>query len=165
MISIRNAAFVMAAVFMTAGVALDASAQSAADPNGEAPIGIEVKSATKGPSVVGVLSVELVNSDGLQADSARAVVRLRRGSSLATFYAGLDEPVYFDTDDEKAQFQADLLAAFRDDVLDSLYDDDCGGAGVGCILVLKQADEFGLTDDGTNQFAVLDVAVALAPAP
>lgn len=161
MMTIRTLLFVLVAL---AGFASLAFAQSAASPNGETPLGIEEKKDSRGPALVGVISIELIDSDGLQADSARIVVRLRRGSHLSTFFAELAHPVFFDTDVEKAQFQADVLGAFRDAVLMEFFGGDCGNTGPGCVLVLKQADEFGLTDDGFNQFAVMDVTVSLAQA-
>lgn len=161
MMTIRTLLFVLVAL---AGFASLASAQSAASPNGETPFGIEEKKDSKGPALAGVISIEPVNSDGLQADAARIVVRLRRGSHLSTFFAELADPVFFDTDEQKAQFQADVLGAFRDAVLMEFFDGDCGNTGPGCVLVLKQADEFGLTDDGFNQFAVMDLTVSLAEA-
>ncbi len=154
----------LAATLLALGFASTAKAQSAADPNGEAPIGIESKKPAKGPSLAGVLSVKLVNSNGTSAESAELVLRVRRGSALATFYAPLGGPLLFDTDVEKAQLQDDVLGAFRDAVLGSFFADECGRLGDACPdveLLLKKADEFGLTDDGVaNQFVMLDVIVA-----
>jgi len=141
-----------------------AFAQSAADPTGEPPIGIEEKPGARGPALTGVLGLVLVNSNGLAADRAEIVVRLRRGRMLLTFFAPLAGPLFFDTDEEKAQLQADVLEAVRDDVLGGFFADSCGRIGDQCPwvdLVLKKADEFGLTDDGTtNQYVFMDVTVA-----
>jgi len=155
---------VLAAALLATGFATTASAQSAADPSGEAPIGIETKSDAKGPALAGVLGVKLINSNGLRADSAEMVLRVRRGSTLATFYSALGGPLFFDTDTEKAMLQRDILSAFRDAILGSFFSKDCGRLGDTCpnvSLLLKKADEFGLTDDGVaNQFVMLDVVVA-----
>ena len=163
-IQFRHGFAALATLLLTLGFATTSSAQSAADPTGEAPIGIESKSAAKGPSLAGVLSVKLVNSDGVRADSAELVVRLRRGSLLKAFHAPLPGPLFFDTDAEKAQLQADVLGAFRNAVLGFFFADGCGQLGTNCPnveLLLKQADEFGLTDDGVaNQFVIMDVVVA-----
>jgi hypothetical protein len=160
----RHGFAAFAALLLTLGFATTSSAQSAADPTGEAPIGIESKKEAKGPSLAGVLSVTLVNSNGVQADSATMVLRLRRGSLLKAFYAALPGPLFFETDLEKAQPQEDVLIAFHDTVLGFFFTDGCGTLGTGCPtvqLLLKQADEFGLTDDGVaNQFVIMDVVVA-----
>lgn len=160
----RTLQFVFAALVAGAGFASTGWAQSGASPTGETPLGFEEKKDAKGPALTGVISIELINSDGLQADSARIVVRLRRGSHLSTFFEELEGPVFFNTDDEKEVFQAEVLGAFRDAVLAEFFDGDCGNTSPDCVLVLKQADEFGLTDDGFNQFAVMDVTVSLADA-
>jgi len=161
---LRHGLAALAATVLTLGLATTSSAQSAADPTGEAPIGIESKSAAKGPSLAGVLSVKLVNSNGVRADSAEMVLRVRRGSLLKAFYAALPGPLLFDTEAEKAQLQDDVLGAFRNAVLGFFFSDECGPLGTACPnvdVLLKQADEFGLTDDGVaNQFVVMDVVVA-----
>lgn len=155
----------VAAAFLV-GLAGTAWAQSAADPTGEPPIGIEEKSGAKGPALAGVLAVKLINVNIVEADAAEAVVRLRRGSTLDTFFAALDGPILFETDEEKAQLQADLLDALRDQILGSFFPETCGALGDQCPqidIVLKQADEFGLADDGAangNQYVIMDVTVA-----
>jgi len=161
--TIRNLAHALPAAAMLLALATPVWAQSAADPTGTAPIGIESKSDAKGPALAGVLVVKLVNSNGSMADSADMVLRLRRGSMLQTFFASLAGPIEFETDEQKAVLQDDVLDAFREDVLGGFFSDDCGRFGTGCPdvdIVLKKADEFGLTDDGVNQYAVLDVVVA-----
>ena len=152
----------LATAFLTS-LATASFAQSAADPTGEPPIGIEEKSGAKGPSLTGVLAVKLIGSNGLEADGAEVVVRLRRGSLLLSFFAEIDHDVFFDTDEEKAQLQDDVLAAVRNQVLGGFFQDQCGRLGTGCPLVdlvLKQADEFGLSSDATNQYVIMDVTLA-----
>jgi len=152
------------ALLMTA--ATTSQAQSANDPTGEPPIGIEEKSEAKGPSLTGVLSAEFLDSTGISASSARIVVRLRRGSMLATVFGELPGPLVFDTDEEKTQLQTDILnlPALREGILGNFFPGDCGNAGDMCPtveLLLKKADEFGLTDDGVaNQIVIMDVTVA-----
>lgn len=161
-IHLRVLGLVSAAVLVS-GVATESLAQSAADPTGEPPIGIEEKSGAKGPSLSGVLALKLVNSDGLSADRGELVVRLRRGSLLLSFFADVDGPLFFDTEPQKAQLQADVLAAVREQILGGFFSDECGRTGTGCPqvgLVLKQADEFGLASDASNQYVVMDVTVA-----
>lgn len=167
----------LAALVALAGFTSVGWAQSAADPTGEAPLGIEEKSEAKGPAFTGVLLVELVNvhqvedpqfpSDLIdEADFARLVTRLRRGSTLQTFYAEIAGPLQVNTEDEKAAFQEEVLAAFRNQVLDAFNDGDCWKTEDDCVLVLKQAGEFGLTaDTNDNQFAIMDVTVSLAETP
>jgi len=174
----RHGIAALAALALTLGFATTSAAQSFADPNGEAPIGIDPKSDAKGPSLSGVLSLELVESNGLCAESAQMVVRLRRGPTILTFYATLAGPLFFETDEEKSQLQDAVLEAFRDDVLGGFFRDECGRFGTECPdvgLLLKKAEEFGLTNDGVaqpptgacnsitevaNQFVILDVVVA-----
>jgi len=173
---VRTTLTFFAALVALAGFASVGFAQSAADPTGEAPIGIEEKSGAKGPSFTGVLVTELVNvhqiydpnfpSDLIDvADSARLVARLRRGSTLRAFFAEIPGPIFVNTEDEKRDFQDEVLAAFRNQVLTG-FGTDCGNTGPVCVLILKQADEFGLTaDTNDNQFAVMDVTVSFAEAP
>ena len=156
---------VLLALGLASGAATTSWAQSAADPNGEPPIGIEEKAGAKGPGLVGVLSIRLIGSTGLRADAADIVVRLRRGSALETFFAHLPGPLFFDTDVEKEEFQEALLSLtdLREPILGEFFSDDCGALGDGCPLVdlvLKQVDEFGLTDDGANQHVVMNVTLA-----
>lgn len=166
--TIRTLLPAFAALVVLAGFTSLVYAQSAADPTGGTPLGIEEKSESKGPSLTGVLNIELVNvsENNDQADSARAVVRLRRGSHLETLFKDIPGPIFFGTAQAQADFQADLLAAFRPTLLFLFFDNDCGNTGPDCVLVLKKADEFGLTSDGDfNQFLVLDVTISLAAAP
>lgn len=173
--TIRTTLTAFAALVALAGFASVGFAQSAADPNGEPPIGIEEKSDAKGPAFTGVLVTELVNvhqvfdpiADDLvdEADSARLVARLRRGSTLRTFFAEIAGPIRVNTEDEKKAFQRVVLAAFRNQVLAG-FNTDCGNTGPNCVLILKKADEFGLTaDTNDNQFAIMDVTVSFAEAP
>lgn len=172
--TIRTTLTVFAAFVGLTGFASVGFAQSAADPNGEAPIGIEEKSDAKGPAFTGVLITELVNvqpvfdpmsNDWIDgADSARLVARLRRGSTLRSFFAEIPGPIFVNTEDEKRDFQDLVLAAFRNQVLNG-FNTDCGNTGPGCVLILKKADEFGLTaDTNNNQFAIMDVTVSFAEA-
>lgn len=168
MTTIRTLLFAGAALVALAGFTSLASAQSAADPNGQTPLGLEEKSGSRGPQLVGVINLELVNVSETndQADSARVVVRLRRGSHLETLFKDVPGPLFFGTPEELSAFQATVLGAFRNTVLFLFFDNDCGNAGDGCVLVLKQADEFGLTSDGDfNQFVVMDLTVTLAAPP
>lgn len=164
MIPIFRAVRLCVAATFLVGLAGAAWAQSAADPTGEPPIGIEEKSGAKGPALAGVLAVKLVGSNGLRADAAEAVVRLRRGSMLLSFFAELNGPLFFESDQEKAQLQADLLDAMRDAILGGFFSGTCGGAGDQCPaidIVLKQADEFGLASSAAgDQYVVMDVTIA-----
>lgn len=173
--TIRTTLTVFVAFVGLTGFASVGFAQSAADPNGEAPIGIEEKSDAKGPAFTGVLVTELVNVHQVRdplfpddwidaADSARLVARLRRGSTLRSFFAEIPGPIFVNTEDEKRDFQDLVLAAFRNQVLNG-FNTDCGNTGPGCVLILKKADEFGLTaDTNDNQFAIMDVTVSFAEA-
>jgi hypothetical protein len=168
MTTIRTLLTACAALVVLAGFTSLASAQSAADPNGQTPLGVEEKSGAKGPALAGVIVLELINVSETndQADSARVVVRLRRGSHLETIFKVVPGPLFFGTSTELAAFQATVLGAFRNTVLFLFFDNDCGNAGDDCVLVLKQADEFGLTSDGDfNQFVVMDLTVSLAAPP
>lgn len=154
---------IAAAFCLAVGFASTATAQSAADPTGEPPIGIETKSDAKGPSLVGVLHVALLNSTGTRADAAEVTIRLRRGPLLQAFFQPLNGPIFFDTDAEKAQLQDDLLAAFRDEVLGFFYSDECGRLGDQCPnvdIVLKKAEEFQLASDIDNQYVLMDIVIA-----
>jgi hypothetical protein len=145
------------------GFASTASAQSAADPTGTPPIGIESKSAAKGPGLAGVLTVKLLNATATTASSAEMVLRLRRGSLLNMFFGTLAGPLEFETEQQKAALQDDVLDAFREDVLGGFFADECDRQGTGCEevdILLKKADEYAQTNDGTNQWVILDVVIA-----
>jgi hypothetical protein len=160
---IRNAARALCVAALILGFAGTASAQSAADPTGTPPIGIESKSVAKGPSLAGVLTVKLLNATAISASSGEMVIRLRRGSQLNTFFASLAGPLVFETEQQKADLQDDVLDAFREKVLGGFFADDCNRLGTGCEdvdIVLKKADEYGQTNDGINSWVVLDVVIA-----
>jgi hypothetical protein len=164
--TVRTLLAATATAALLLGAATTSLAQSANDPTGEAPIGIEEKSDAKGPSLTGVLVVEFANSDGVSADGARITVRLRRGSMVATFFGILAGPLDFETEEQRAMLQDAILNQpdLREGVLGTFFPGDCGSLGDQCptvALLLKKADEFGLTDDGvSNQIVILDVTVA-----
>ncbi len=158
-----SATLLISVVTLVFGLAGTAAAQSAADPTGTPPIGIESKSDAKGPGLAGVLTVKLLNATATSASSAEMVLRLRRGSQLNMFFASLAGPLQFETEQQKAELQDDVLDAFREDVLGGFFSDECNRQGTGCEgvdILLKKADEYAQTNDGTNQWVILDVVVA-----
>lgn len=138
------------------------SGGSGADPTGAAPLGVTVTSETRGPKLVGVIAAELVGvGTGTVASSARVTLRLRRGSQLAGIFTEVAGPL--DTEDT-ADIQEAIREAIETKVKRIFFGDACGASGAGCPsadLLLKQAEEFVLTDDGVaNQIFVADVVLA-----
>lgn len=123
--------------------------------DGTPPYGVAMQSDAQGIKLNGALFIEFYNFryDGpkLIAD-ARSVLRLRKGTSLGTFYTtitGLDfnNPV---------AVQSALTTSFKTDILQRFFN---GDLSLG--IIMKTLDEYGEVSAGTSHFVLADIVVTV----
>ncbi|UCE87003.1 MAG: hypothetical protein JSU66_04520 [Deltaproteobacteria bacterium] len=116
--------------------ASEVRAGNADSPDGEPPRGVAFQSDAKGTKLNGVISIELTEVVGFEAESARGILRLERGRDLpVTFFAEVAELhpcpsvadpdrrcVLWKFDSQIEEIQGALLAGYAADILDQFFD-------------------------------------------
>ena len=138
-------------------------------------MGVAFQSDAQGTKLNGVVSIELLTVQRIGAQTiatggARAVLRLRKGKEGPRgFFTTLAGPIDVSTPEDIAALQADVLDAFRTQILSGaigFFGDQCGLAGTDCDLTItpKRIDESVVVstfDDSDSIYFVSDVELAV----
>lgn len=144
--------------------------------SGDPPMGVGVDPHAKGKVLDGVVSIELLDVEVAGSvrtanGGARAVLRLSKGRvGPLGFSAALDGPIDISTLENIADLQADVLAAFRQQILSGavgFFGEACGLAGTDCPGVtitpkrIKESVTVETFDGSNSLYFVSDVVLAV----